>query len=324
MRRVSYYISLLLYCIVTSCLTIKAQSPADAYRNVLRGIHGTARAQGLGGAVGAMGVDATAVYVNPAGSALAYHHYISFTTDLGKGITNVGWNNHKDPAISVQRTYPSLQFNHLSFISPAWHNEVGANKTLLRINLGISWNKEFNFKRDYEMVTGPLRKYGLTDFMALRATSMGVPYKEYVDAPFLRPVDPLVVMGVKGEFIEAYPIVPGGKKEDYKHFRTNLSAYPADKSILDPYHLFTPATSRLNVSERGGKNSFDLNTAMSIGDRFFFGATLRIGSMSHQRHSMYREDVNAVTTDPTTNISKENKSWIEYGNALSTEGKHRA
>ena len=50
--------------------TAEAQAPTDAYRNSMRETYGTARAQGMSNAVGALGADPTAVSVNPAGIGL--------------------------------------------------------------------------------------------------------------------------------------------------------------------------------------------------------------------------------------------------------------
>src|ERR1700742_58487 len=52
------------------CLYANAQLPEDALRNSWTTPSGTARQQAIGGAMGSIGGDLTAGYVNPAGLAL--------------------------------------------------------------------------------------------------------------------------------------------------------------------------------------------------------------------------------------------------------------
>ena len=60
-----------------------------------------------------------------------------------------------------------------------------------------------------------------------------------------------------------------------------------DKETLIPWKI---RSSNLNVSERGHRNYTDFNLGMNLNDRYFFGAALRLGTMTYSRASMLRED----------------------------------
>ena len=51
---------------------------------------------------------------------------------------------------------------------------------------------------------------------------------------------------------------------------------------------------------------------MSLNDSYFFGASLRIGSMNYGRASMLREDYNDTKDN--------NNSFLEYGTSLDVTG----
>src|SRR5690606_10475074 len=65
-------------------LNMSAQelNPTDAVRIGLQQISGSARFNAMGGAFGALGADASAIQINPAGSALFNYNNFSFSGNL--------------------------------------------------------------------------------------------------------------------------------------------------------------------------------------------------------------------------------------------------
>ena len=132
-----------------------AQGPIEAYRFGLKGLHGTARAQALGGAVGALGADPTAVYVNPAGLGLYSRSTISISADPGWGKSMVNWQKSHQNEVA----YSPGGFNNVSYMTPFYDSSSGT-----KFSMGVSYNRDYDFDRAYRMTTGVLGA-GLADLM---------------------------------------------------------------------------------------------------------------------------------------------------------------
>lgn len=280
-------------------LPAMAQAPSDAYRNSMTGSMGTARFQSLGGAMGAVGADASAAYVNPAGASLFLRNTISVGFDFGKWGTNTEGTRGMSESEKRMRN-----FSHLSyFFSGSVLRLDGGN--YLKLNGGISYHKDFNYDRHYELLSASMPG-GLTDLMTFRAINAGIAAGDYFRTknydPFMQNLDPLVIMGLNGEFIHPIPDSGPGAQQA-KDFASNLAVWHNDGSV----DYLLPTQSDLNVNERGGRKSYDVTLSGNLNDTYFFGAALRLGNSNYDRHSMYREEFS-------------NGSSIEYGNFLKTSG----
>ncbi|MDN4754598.1 hypothetical protein QYZ87_08720 [Porphyromonadaceae bacterium W3.11] len=279
-----------------SFLSAYAQAPTDAYRNIKTGTQGSARSQALGGAMGAVGADASASYINPAGAGLFQRNTLSLGFDLGKWNTTTEGMGGKTDADKFLGN-----FNHVSYFFPGSLIKL-SGLNYIKINGGISYEKEYNYNRSYGLLSGPMPG-GITDLMVFRAINRGVPAGDYLRDkeydPFINPVDPIVAMGMNGAFIIEVPY------NDLKstEFKSNLFVKDGNNNI----QYLLPISSDLNVTEKGGRNSTDLTMAVNLNDMYFFGASLRFGTSTYSRYSMYREDF-------------ETDSYLEYGNMLSTNG----
>ncbi len=287
-----------------------AQGPIEAYRLGLQGSHGTARAQALGGAVGAVGADPTAVYVNPAGIALYTRGIFSFTVDPGASSTTVRWGD-----ISRSTDASLGGFNNLSYVGTLVDNY----RSGFRINVGLSYNRTYDFDKKYDMQTGRMQ-HGLADFISLVAMDQGRPFKDYwwdnTYNPFNTSVHPLVTMGVSSGLIEGVAF-DGTDPQNSQLFRPAISEPDYRYADTERYrHILLPEQSRLSVAESGGKSAFDINLGMGFEDRFFLGAALRLSSISYGRVSSYGE--NFHYSDPSHNIN--NNSHFTLKNAITTKG----
>lgn len=279
----------------------EAQGPIEAYRFGLKGLHGTARAQSLGGAVGALGADPTAVYVNPAGLGLYSRSTISVSADPGWGKSTVNWQNSHQNVME----YNPGGFNNVSYMTPFYDSYSGT-----KFSMGVSYNRDYDFDRAYRMGTGVLGA-GLADLMMLIGMDEGISFDKYVDNsspgynPFKNMVHPLVAMGANADLIQ--PFVDNDKL--FRH--TFLDTYDGKK-----WNLLSPDRTMLDVTENGGRNSVDINMSMSFGDIFYVGAALRLGTLAHVRSTKYREDfkfINRKTNDEVNN-------HMILGNELTTTG----
>lgn len=267
-----------------SASSVMAQAPSDAYRNNIQGVHGTARAQALGGAVGAVGADPTAVFVNPAGLGLYMRSSLSGTFDGGAVSAKTNWVGH-DGVPFGSKLNDNMSLWNLSYMGVLLPR---SGSRAVNINWGISMNQEYNYDRNYELVTSEL-KYGLSDYMAFQANLLGRPWKQ-------KKISPLVDIARDAAFIEGYTDAKSHVQQgDEYRYRSLFGTTLRDENgaeVEGKAHLFTPLASNLSVSESGVKESFDFSLSVGINDWLYFGGALRIGNYSMYRNAHYREDFN--------------------------------
>lgn len=289
---------------VLSIVGAQAQAPSDGYRNSLEGVHGTARAQSMSGAVGALGADPTAIWINPAGSALYYRGALSLGLEGGKGSTSTDY-RHADGVSNSSKSYGLFNLSNLSYVGSG----IGLSSAPLRINWGFLYNRDYSYKRDYTLAM-PHPDSGISDYLAFKAIESGESFDKYSYSkdkdPRLKDLNQSIVLGVNAGLIEGGE---EGKPENPYHPST--WAWAGDPEHPEKQFLL-PSLASLSVKETGGKNSFDLNFGVNYDDRYFFGATLRSTASVYSRHSEYTEDFYFQPTD--------NKQGITYDNDLHVTG----
>lgn len=279
-----------------------AQAPSDAYRNIQEGITGTARTKAMGGAVGAIGADAGAAYVNPAGAALFSRTTIGIGLDVGKGSIAIG---------DIRRELTLGGLNNVSYFGRSIGIPVSSNNSL-RFNFGFNVGQEYNYKRDSEMEMAQ-PKFSITDLISAKAALEGLSSDRYLATktydPFMSGVNPMVALALNGDIIEEIKDVDNTTGEvTNQYYTSTFYTQNPDKTLT----LWPIRGNRLNVSEHGSRYYTDFNFAMSLNDSYFFGASLRIGSMNYGRASMLREDYNDTKDN--------NNSFLEYGTSLDVTG----
>ena len=279
------------------------QASSDAYRNVQNGLTGTARTKAIGGAAGAIGADAGAVYTNPAGLALLSRSTFGIGMDFGKDNSSVTTGDQ-----TIGRTLGLSALNNISYFSRGYHIPTNGDN-YLKLNYGISYGREYNYKRDYEMNSFAPR-FSITDLISGKANYLGLGKEAYIRTktydPFQSNVDPMVALALNGDIIEFAEVkdnVTGKIISEGYNSKFN------DKETLIPWKI---RSSNLNVSERGHRNYTDFNLGMNLNDRYFFGAALRLGTTTYSCASMLREDFD----DRKDN----NNSYLEYGTSLDVTG----
>ncbi len=98
MKRILVLCPFFLLC----CFFLQAQLPEDALRMSYTRPYGTARQQAIGGAMGSLGGDITANYVNPAGLGFYKTGEVLFSPGWSFGTVNTGYlsNNTKSPSFN--------------------------------------------------------------------------------------------------------------------------------------------------------------------------------------------------------------------------------
>lgn len=275
------------------------QAPSDAYRNSQSELNGTARAQALSGAIGAVGADPSAVSINPSGVALFSRNNLSASFELGKGMAKSEWINGKD-AFNTNDKWNIGSLNNFNITRTIISRSVYSP---LNLNFGFTINKDYDYRREYGLITSN-PKFGLTDYMAFEASRIGAPWKT-------KQITPVIDIARDARFIEAFTNdaanVPGGQERRY---RSQFSGIDRDGSFV----TFTPLASNLNVQESGYRYSYEFNLGAGYSDIVYFGAGFIIGSQYSSRVATYHEDF----FDNFNNQTYE--SNLNYETGLRTKG----
>jgi len=139
-RLYSLYLAILFAC------TVHAQLPEDALRMAYIHPSGTARDQAIGGAMGSLGGDITANYVNPAG--LAFYR----TNEL---LISPGWNLNSIKTSYLSSDNKNGGNNHFimgtSGIIGGWGDQNSSTAVCLSVNQSADFKSHFSYqgKNDY-------------------------------------------------------------------------------------------------------------------------------------------------------------------------------
>jgi hypothetical protein len=174
MKRVSLIISAILLSIITTY----SQNEVDALRYSQTSFWGTARAQAMGGAFGALGADLSALSYNPAGVAIYRSNEFSITPSMYLGETDAGYFGS-----SFSDTKYNFNLNNIGyvgtykandFIYDSGDNQIGWMNT----NFAVGYNRLNNFHRNI-LIEGvnPFSSY--VDVLFEDAIASGVGVDEY-------------------------------------------------------------------------------------------------------------------------------------------------
>lgn len=284
----------------------RAQAPTDAYRNSMRKTYGTARAQGMSNAVGALGADPTAVSVNPAGIGLYRSSEVTFGFNVGHVKSSTNWQDKEGSDMS--KWVGNL--DHLSIIFPISNPYLVTSDW--RVVMGASMSSLYDYDRDYEM-RSVAPEYSLSEYIANKATLIGAPYntlRNMSSSPYF-----LGTMAYNGGFIETRP----GYDDVYvPSTYAAINPFAPDKYAESNVTYLKPDAGRLNVSEKGSRKMYDFTIGGSWADKVYFGATLRTTSSAYARSSVYREDFH-YTYKPNYNVENQ-VYYTELGNSLTVAG----
>ena len=219
-------------------------------------VNGSARYVGMGGAMGALGADLSAISSNPAGMALYRKNDIGLT--FGAVIPNKanGWNS------SQGRTYddklPKASFDQAGIV---WCLNTGGDK-LRYANFGFNYQKKANYNMGF-----------------------------YADNPNLNGLSQMDLLAelAQSEYNTNYNLA--GKAVDNKYLSKNDDGKYVNAFIDDAgnqYH-YNGENSYYTRHQWGSLQSFDLNFSFNLKDRFYTGMTLGIDNVDYESWSGYEE-----------------------------------
>lgn len=280
-----------------------AQTERDAQNLTETYLSGTAKSRAMGGALGAVGADPSAIAINPAGLGLYTSGAVSGTFSLGSKKMSSLWGQQFDMGVDKSKNIGGI--DNFSYVSGLQFGGWSPN----RYNFSVSFNRDKNFNRAYEL-SGQNMPSSIAEFAA--NTANGVPEDDFFgDNNGYDPYNNIglnwfSVLTMNAGFIEA--TTPKG------------SLY---RSIFLFDGMNIPKKSNLNVYESGDLSSFDFSFAASLSDYVYLGATLRTYSVSYNKRSVYSEIFDASSfynADPTFAGRSESDDYLEISNSLVTKG----
>jgi hypothetical protein len=143
-----------------------AQTEVDAVRYSQRGLNGSARFVGLGGAMQALGGDLTTLSYNPAGLGIIRNFEISGSLGINTLSSNTTHYGNE-----VYNSIPRLSIDQLGFGGPS---EIALKGKWSNLSLGLSYNRQNNYHRVVEIEGVNPESTLLDGFQAVLNSNNGV------------------------------------------------------------------------------------------------------------------------------------------------------
>jgi hypothetical protein len=275
-----------------SFFTVSAfsQIPEDALKYSWLGPIGTARVQAIGGAIGALGADVSANYVNPAG--LAFYKTNEFIVSPGYSFLKNKSNfrgdlmDDKKNSFNLGTSGAVFGFNDRN---SAWNGKafsIAVSQTA-NFNSRISYSGKNNFSSFGEQFASEVAASGLTLDDAINSGSLSFQSRLAVYA-FL--VDTLTI--------------PGNSSPDV----VSLAQWDNLKN-----HSSYLVSQQNTIETKGGITEIALGFAATRQDKLYIGGSIGIPIVNYEKHSSFRE------TDATGNANN-NFNYAELTEAATTKG----
>jgi hypothetical protein len=258
-------------CFLFLGFSLWAQSPGEVLKfSYLSPLGATARTMGVGGSIGALGGDMSAISSNPAG--LATYRTNEFTFSLGGGFSKSTANLVNDPnSVAFSQNVSKVTFDNIGYISA---NVLNGDSKWRTTNIGIVYNKIADYRQNFyyeghsagsfvQRLRDQANSTGLDAFESELGDSTGAIYKTSTS---------------------------GGKY---------LSDYDG---------LSVPIKRSQSVDRKGSLSEIAFGLAANYDDFFSIGAAIGIPLMSFTENKSYTEtnDLNNVPSFKTLNYKEYN------------------
>lgn len=265
-----------------------AQGGYDAGNIVQSDLNGTARYVGMGGALNALGADMSTMNSNPAGIGLFRKSDISVT---GSILVSA-----EAPQLTEGRTRSSLDNAGAVFCFPLDDSGRG----LQFVNLGISYRKNRNFFGNNSVAIAGLNRGDFSQTYQLAALAndafiydyfeVGLPY---MSAPFYDD---------KGNLVddEGYPVHCSVIGDDLNNNKA-------------PFFGTGAAEAKYYRTTYGGSSEVNFDLAFNNSDRFYYGISLGVHSLTYNRNSFYAELASHSHDDGSRHFYDFSNSYITSG-----------
>lgn len=259
--------SILLIAITTTTI---AQTEFEALKLSQGDIAGTSRYMSMGGALGALGADASAIQVNPAGLAMYRHNDIGFSFGLTDNYVTTDWYGG-----STDESRWKVPFTSASFVCSFTNDKRKSG--IISNNIAFTFNKIKNFNRNTSAVTANYANASMTDYMAAitndNIIGNGLDLRKgYYDNP--NPYNNLslgylTIMGLK----------TGVLTPNVVDSSDVASCLNVGETILPEY----------NIHEEGYVNEWNFSYGMNISNKVFWGLGIGFQDLKYRKDVYYQE-----------------------------------
>lgn len=258
-----------------------AQEPADALRVSWAVPGGTARQQAVGGAMGSLGGDLSATFVNPAGLAFYKTGDVVFSPRYFSG-------NNKSTYLS--RTEKD-KYSQFALGTTGFVTSVGSNyRTIKNVAIAFAYNRTADFNNNI-LYRGVNTRTSYSQKYLDQLQNSGV---KDSTAAFDFPFGPSLA-------INTYWIDP------VKDANGQVIGFKSNSPVA------TGLLQEDQIQNRGGVDEFALGAGISVNDKLMFGATLGVPVLHYTRTATFTE---ADATDNPNN----NFNYAAIDENLSTKG----
>lgn len=277
---------LLLTIPILMALLANAQLPEDVLRYSYYPINGSARNMAIGGAMGSLGGDINALYVNPAGLGLFKTNEFVFTP-------GVKLNNNAFNFRGTNNTTNSGAFNLGTSGVVAGFNTPGSKWTSQAISLGVNTIANFNNSFTYK---GTNNFSSMTELFSQQVSSSRLSLDEALN-------NPRFAFGTA-------PALYTYLVDTFRNSSNQLEVRGLPEFLLQQGIALQQEN---KVSTTGGATELALGYAANMDDKFYVGGSVGLPFLSYERNTTYRE------TDPSGN-NNNNFNYFELKDRLTTSG----
>lgn len=223
-------------------------------------LQGTARAQAMGGAFGALGGDISGVAINPAGLGVYTSSEVTATISL---------DNLKYKLGMESSTHTNFRFDNISYVGyfPL------SNSGMSVLNFAFNYNRTKTFNREYSGRSNN-RSASLLDRIVINTE--GIDYRDLgASNAFRQPDIPwLSILGWETYLINRV----NGSNSSYEPILYN-------DELVD---------SHLSISEEGGIDAYEISLGTAIENKLYLGFSFAFTDISYLQYSTYGEDFHAT------------------------------
>ena len=237
--------------LVWSLAAMAQVTPYDRLVFADQDLMGTSRYVGMGGAMAAIGGDASAAGDNPAGLGLYRRSELMVTLDYQRDVPNLGYQTGKFSCGQASWNF-CFAYDRM--------------KGMVSNNVMLTYRRVKNFKRDYAMRLVDM-DYSQTDVMAYKTYGLAETALQGEHAWYDSEVGWLSKMGYEGYLIDPDSVEPG---------------------LWFPSHTGN-VTGELNVQESGSIDEFAFLWGMNISNEWYIGAELGMRSLTYNKSAFYNE-----------------------------------
>ncbi len=268
-----------------SLSTVFSQSPEDVLRYSYSPQQGTARNLAVGGAMGSLGGDINALYVNPAGLGLYKTGEFVFSPGL---IFNKNKLNFRGSDTSSKKS----GFNIGTTGIVIGFNNRGSKWTSQAFSIAISQSANFNNNISYK---GTNNQSSYSEMFASQFSSSGVTIDQALNNPRF----------AFGTAPALYTYLVDTFHVNNKVLVKSLPEFLLEKGIA--------LNQRKTIDTKGGIYDIALGYAANMDDKFYVGGSVGFPIVSYTRFTNYRE------SDPSGNTNN-NFDYFELNDYLTTKG----